>query len=82
MGKTPSSNRQVMRNVPRSNVAKAASTVGGSLWNDEPSETQMVQTTITAARLSVIYSEGERSESVSSTTPLTNRKPEGTLSAV
>lgn len=82
MGKKPSSNPQVMRNVPRSNVAKAAPVVGGSLWNDEPGETQMVQTTVTAMGLSVISGEGERSESVSSTAPLTKRKPEDTFSAV
>jgi hypothetical protein len=84
MGKKPSSNPEVMRNVPRSKVRNSAPVVGGSLWTDDPGETQMVQTNITAAGRLGVAVESERSESVSSTAPLspTKRAPQDAFSAV
>jgi hypothetical protein len=67
MGKKPSTNPEVMRNVPRSKMAIAAPTIGWSLWTEDPVEMQMTELSSTAYSKTMV---GERMGSMSSTAPL------------
>jgi hypothetical protein len=67
MGEKPSTNPEVMRNVPRSKVAGAAPSIGGSLWTDDPAEMQMTGLSSTAYSRTM---EGDRMGSMSSIAPL------------